>query len=194
MCVTWHLRQGVRWDDGSNLTSHDVCDTFDFHWLAYGAPASRARRRSRPRPAGTRSSSAPSSTGTRQSSTSRRSTGRTWRSGSGVDGILPAAVLDPVAGRRRQPRDRPRRAFDLTQGSGNAAAFKGTATLGHGARRHRAVRDVQLHARDRRWCSCATRLLEPERARPPRQAHLQDRARPRHRGEGRALRRGPGRA
>src|SRR5580658_1229269 len=37
MCVTWHLRQGVRWDDGSDLTSHDVCDTFEFHWLAYGA-------------------------------------------------------------------------------------------------------------------------------------------------------------
>src|SRR6202035_4052121 len=37
MCVTWHLRAGVRWDDGSALTSHDVCDTFRLHWLAYGA-------------------------------------------------------------------------------------------------------------------------------------------------------------
>jgi len=37
MCVTWHLRSGVRWDDGSDLTSHDVCDTFAFHWLDNGA-------------------------------------------------------------------------------------------------------------------------------------------------------------
>jgi ABC-type transport system substrate-binding protein len=37
MCVTWHLRQGVRWDDGSDLSAHDVCATFDLHWLAFGA-------------------------------------------------------------------------------------------------------------------------------------------------------------
>ena len=54
MCVTWHLRQGVRWDDGSDLTSHDVCDTFQLHWLAYGAhrvedgPAPRAPRGASP--------------------------------------------------------------------------------------------------------------------------------------------------
>jgi len=54
MCVTWHLRQGVRWDDGSELTSHDVCDTFDFHWLAYGALGKPARRRWPRPPAGTR--------------------------------------------------------------------------------------------------------------------------------------------
>jgi ABC-type transport system substrate-binding protein len=128
MCVTWHLRQGVRWDDGSELTSHDVCDTFDFHWLAYGALGKPS-----PTPLA-------STTGWNQvikctelnASTAvvdfRSQYGPYLALGSGVDGILPASVLDPllVAGSSLTSTTT---SFDLTKGSGNAAAFKGTASL-----------------------------------------------------------------
>jgi ABC-type transport system substrate-binding protein len=36
MCVTWKLRSGVQWDDGSYLSSKDVCDTYELFWLKYG--------------------------------------------------------------------------------------------------------------------------------------------------------------
>ena len=48
--------------------------------------------------------------------------------GSGVDGILPAAVLDPVLAARGNLASTPS-SLDLTRGSGNPAAFKGTASL-----------------------------------------------------------------
>jgi ABC-type transport system substrate-binding protein len=129
MCVTWHLRQGVRWDDGSDFTSHDVCDTFEFHWLAYGALGKTS-----PTPLA-------STTGWNQvikCTELDRSTavvdfksqyGPYLSLGSGVDGILPAAVLDPVLS-AHDDLESSAASFDLTMGSGNSAAFKGTATLG----------------------------------------------------------------
>src|SRR4030081_2974941 len=33
MCVTWKLRTGVKWHDGSTFSAKDVCDTFKFWWL-----------------------------------------------------------------------------------------------------------------------------------------------------------------
>jgi ABC-type transport system substrate-binding protein len=35
MCVTWKLRSGVQWHDGSYLSSKDVCDTYNLFWLKY---------------------------------------------------------------------------------------------------------------------------------------------------------------
>src|ERR1700730_18290055 len=37
MCVTWTLRGGVLWHDGSRFGAHDVCATAQFWWLRYGA-------------------------------------------------------------------------------------------------------------------------------------------------------------
>ncbi len=129
MCVTWHLRPGVRWDDGSSLTSHDVCDTFQLHWLASGALGKTS-----PTPLA-------STTGWNQvikcteldATTAvvdfRSQYGPYLALGSGVDGILPAAVLDPVLAAHGDLESSSAN-LDLTTGSGNAAAFKGTATLG----------------------------------------------------------------
>jgi ABC-type transport system substrate-binding protein len=129
MCVTWHLRQGVRWDDGSDLTSHDVCDTFEFHWLAYGAQGKAS-----PTPLA-------STTGwnqvTKCTELDRYTAVVDFKSqygpylalGSGVDGILPAAVLDPLL-LSGGDLESSAASLDLTKGSGNAAAFKGTASLG----------------------------------------------------------------
>ena len=129
MCVTWHLRPGVRWDDGSSLTAHDVCDTFEFHWLAYGALGKTSPRRLHPRPGGTRSSSAPSWIRSTAVVDFKSQYGPYLALGSGVDGILPAAVLDPVLAAHGD-LESSSASLDLTAGSGNAAAFKGTATLG----------------------------------------------------------------
>jgi ABC-type transport system substrate-binding protein len=129
MCVTWHLRQGVRWDDGSDLSAHDVCATFDVHWLAFGALG---------KPSPTPLASTVGWDQVIKCTELDRFTavvdfksqyGPYLALGSGVDGILPAAVLDPVlaGGGNLESTPAP---FDLTQGSGNAAAFKGTATLG----------------------------------------------------------------
>jgi ABC-type transport system substrate-binding protein len=128
MCVTWNLRPGVHWDDGSALSSRDVCDTFDVHWLAYGAkgvanPTAFA-----------------SSAGWNQAIKCteldavtavvdfKTQYGPYLALGSGVDGILPAAVLDPVLAASGNLETTPA-SFDFAGGTGNAAAFKGEATL-----------------------------------------------------------------
>jgi ABC-type transport system substrate-binding protein len=128
MCVTWHLRQGVRWDDGSTLTSHDVCDTFDFHWLANGAVGKPS-----PTPLASTAGWNQVIKCTELDSLTavvdfKSQYGPYLALGSGVDGILPAAVLDPVLAARGDLESSPA-SFDLTQGTGNSAAFKGSATL-----------------------------------------------------------------
>jgi ABC-type transport system substrate-binding protein len=128
MCVTWHLRPGVRWDDGSALTSHDVCDTFELHWLAYGA---RGRPSPTPLASTTGWSQVIKCTEVDQATAVvdfKSQYGPYLALGSGVDGILPASVLDPVlaAGGNLETSAT---SLDLTRGSGNTAAFKGTASL-----------------------------------------------------------------
>ncbi|MDQ6692507.1 MAG: ABC transporter substrate-binding protein, partial [Candidatus Dormibacteraeota bacterium] len=37
MTVTWKLRAGVKWHDGTLFGADDVVDTFNFRWLRYGS-------------------------------------------------------------------------------------------------------------------------------------------------------------
>jgi ABC-type transport system substrate-binding protein len=128
MCVTWHLRQGVRWDDGTDLTAHDVCDTFELHWLAYGAVG-------KPSPTPLASTTGWNQV-TKCTELDRFTAVVDFKSqygpylalGSGVDGILPASVLDPLLAAGGNLASSPA-SLDLTRGSGNPAAFKGTASL-----------------------------------------------------------------
>jgi ABC-type transport system substrate-binding protein len=129
MCVTWRLRQGVRWDDGSTFTSHDVCDTFELHWLAYGAEG-------KPSPTPLASTVGWDQV-TKCTELNEYTAVVDFKSqygpylalGSGVDGILPASVLDPILASGGN-LDTTAVTLDLTRGSGNAAGFKGTASLG----------------------------------------------------------------
>jgi peptide/nickel transport system substrate-binding protein len=128
MCVTWRLRPGVRWHDGSDFTAHDVCATFEFHWLAYGAAGN-------PNPTPLASMAGWNQV-TKCTEVDRSTAVVDFKSqygpylalGSGVDGILPASVLDPVLAANGNLETTPAH-FDLSQGSGNTAAFKGAATL-----------------------------------------------------------------
>lgn len=129
MCVTWHLRQGVTWDDGSTLTAHDVCDTFAFHWLAYGALG-------KPDPTPLASTAGWDQvikcTELDQFTAVvdfKSQYGPYLALGSGVDGILPAYAVDKALA-SGQSLDTMNDTFDLTQGSGNSAAFDSTASLG----------------------------------------------------------------
>jgi len=130
MCVTWHLRQGVHWDDGSELTAHDVCDTFEIHWLAYGAAGKPS-----PTPL---ASTAGWNQVIKCTEVDRYTVIVDFKSqygpylalGSGVDGILPASVVDPILATGGSLASAAH-SFDLSSGSGNAAAFHGNADLGH---------------------------------------------------------------
>ena len=128
MCVTWKLRGGVRWDDGSTFTSHDVCDTFRFHWLDFGAkgkanPTGGVTTAGWDQVLGCTESDA--STAVVDFATQY---GPYLSLGSGVYGVMPAAVIDPtlVSGADAQQRSV---TLDLRRGSGNSQAFHGSSTF-----------------------------------------------------------------
>lgn len=125
MCVKWKLRSGVKWHDGSTFSAHDVCDTFQLWWLKYG----------KNNPTGLQST-----TGWDQTIGCKENDAQTavvsFKSmygpylglGSGVYGILPASILDQALSTNTD-LEKLQNTVDLTKGSGNTDAFKGTATL-----------------------------------------------------------------
>jgi len=130
MCVTWKLRPGVKWHDGSTFTSHDVCATFQFYFLKYGADKNPTPILS--------TSGWDQVKGCKEDSPTQATV--EWKSqfgpylaiGSGVYGILPAKVLDTAfAAQGGKGADVGKTQFnvDLSTGSGNSAAFKGNETL-----------------------------------------------------------------
>ena len=129
MCVTWKLRQGVRWDDGSTLSSRDVCETFDFRWLTYGA-AGKTSPTGLASTAGWDQVLACHEVDAATAVVDFASQYGPYLSvGSGVYGILPASILDRAlaAGGDLQKLSLD---LDLRRGSGNAQAFHGTGTMG----------------------------------------------------------------
>jgi peptide/nickel transport system substrate-binding protein len=128
MCVTWKLRQGVRWHDGAAFTSHDVCATAQLYWLKYGAAG-------QPNPTALRSTGGWShvlkcTEDDRYTAVIDFSSqyGPYLSLGSGVFGILPASVLDAAFAQKASVQA-VQSSFDLSTGSGNGAAFKGPGSL-----------------------------------------------------------------
>jgi ABC-type transport system substrate-binding protein len=128
MCVTWRLRPGVRWQDGSSFGAHDVCATYRLYWLKYGI-------------AGTANPTPLYSTAgwdqvIRCTEADRYTAVVDFKSqygpylalGSGVYGILPASLLDSAmaqgAGLQTLSVD-----LDLRRGSANPQAFRGRSGL-----------------------------------------------------------------
>ena len=128
MCVTWKLRSGIRWHDGSTFSSHDVCDTFRFHWLDYGAkgksnPTAHVTTAGWDQVLGC--SEAGATTAVIDFATEY---GAYLSLGSGVYGVMPASILDRALS---QGTDLASMAvtLDLRRGSGNTQAFSGTTTV-----------------------------------------------------------------
>jgi peptide/nickel transport system substrate-binding protein len=130
MCVTWKLRQGVRWHDGSTFSSRDVCDTFKFWWLRY-----RDRN-----PTAIQSAtgwdhvlSCDDSNPQQAVVSYAQAYGPYLALGSGVYGILPGKLLETAfnSSKAAGAGDLAKvgQTVDLGLGSGNSQAFKGTDTL-----------------------------------------------------------------
>lgn len=135
MCVTWKLRSGVVWHDGSKFTSHDVCDTFQFWYLKYGANNPTAILST----SGWDQVIACHEDSPLQATVDFKSQyGPYLALATGVYGILPSSLLDqafkgenPVADATKSKNDLENVKFtvDLTKGSGNPAAYVGSDTL-----------------------------------------------------------------
>jgi peptide/nickel transport system substrate-binding protein len=125
MCVTWKLRDGVLWHDGTHFSAHDVCATMQFYWLRY--------RTHNPTAIGGTSGFDQIIDCTEDSQTqatiSFRSTyGAYLGLGVGVYGILPAALVEN-AFRHNTDLERTPQTVDLRIGSGAPDAWRGTETL-----------------------------------------------------------------
>ena len=127
MCVTWKLRSGVLWQDGAAFSSKDVCDTVRFFWLRYrdhnpsaivstqGWDQMIACDDSEPMVA--------------------RIDYKTEYGGylgqlTGVYGVLPSRELE-AAFAHDTDLEQTAQSVDLTLGSGDPDAFRGTDTLDH---------------------------------------------------------------
>jgi peptide/nickel transport system substrate-binding protein len=130
MCITWKLRSGVKWHDGSSFSSHDVCDTYQFYFLKYGAA-------NNPTPILTTSGwdqviDCKEDSPTQATVDFKSQFGPYLTLGSGVYGILPASILDKdfaANGGKGADVSKTKVNVDLTSGSGNSNAFKGEEVL-----------------------------------------------------------------
>jgi peptide/nickel transport system substrate-binding protein len=129
MCVTWKLRTGVKWHDGSTFSAKDVCDTFKFWWLQW--------KDRNPTAILTTSgwdhvSSCDDSNPGVAVVNYAQTYGPYLGLGSGVYGIMPAKQLEAAFVAKNGAGDdlaKVPQTVDLGAGSGNSAAFKGTDTL-----------------------------------------------------------------
>lgn len=125
MCVTWKLRRGVQWHDGSTFGPNDVCDTFQFYYLKYGAKNN---------PTALLTTSGWDQTIKCTPDTTNYTATIDFKAiyapyldlGAGVYGILPASVLDTALAKGNDVAKQ-NNTFDFT--SANPQAFKGSATL-----------------------------------------------------------------
>jgi peptide/nickel transport system substrate-binding protein len=129
MCVTWKLRQGVKWHDGSAFSSKDVCDTFKFWWIKYKDKPPTALQST----TGWDHVQGCDDSNPNQAVVSFSETYGPYLSlGSGVYGILPAKVLETgfaANGGQGGDLEKVAQTLDLSLGSGNTNAFKGTDNM-----------------------------------------------------------------
>jgi peptide/nickel transport system substrate-binding protein len=125
MCVTWKLRQGVKWQDGSTFSSKDVCATHKFFWLQYKEKNPTALLSTN----GWDLVSSCDDTNPNEAVVNYTQVyGPYLTLGTGVYGIIPAKQLD-AAFAANTDIEKTAQTVDLTVGSGNPSAFKGTDTL-----------------------------------------------------------------
>ena len=125
MCVTYKLRDGVQWQDGSKFGAHDVCDTVQFFWLKYKDK----------NPTAILSTSGwdqilkcTEDTNLQVTMDFKSQFGPYLSLLTGVYGVLPAKQLEAAFATNGDLEKTPQ-TVDLTVGSGNPDAYKGTDTL-----------------------------------------------------------------
>jgi peptide/nickel transport system substrate-binding protein len=130
MCVTWKLRSGVLWHDGSRFSSKDVCDTYRLFWLRYQGhnPTNLLSTN------GWQETIGCDDTNPLQAVVSYRSTyGAYLGLGSGVYGILPSRLVENAftggPGGNGNDLEKTSQTVNLTLGTGNPDAYTGTDTL-----------------------------------------------------------------
>ncbi len=125
MCVTWKLRQGVKWQDGSAFSAKDVCDTYKFWWLNYKDKNPTAVLST----TGWDQVTSCDDSNPAQAVVGFKSDFGPYLSfGTGVYGVMPAKQLE-AAFAANGDLEKTAQTVDLTAGSGNPNAFKGTDTL-----------------------------------------------------------------
>jgi peptide/nickel transport system substrate-binding protein len=125
LCVTYPLQSGVLWQDGATFTAHDVCDTVNFFWLKYKDK----------NPTAILSTSGwdqiikcTEDSPTQVTIDFSTQFGPYLSILTGVGGVLPAKQLEAAFATNGDLEKTPQ-TVDLTVGSGNPNAFKGTDTL-----------------------------------------------------------------
>ena len=125
MCVTWKLRSGVKWQDGETFSSKDVCDTAQFWWLKYKDKNPTAVLST----TGWDQITSCSDTDPSKAVIGYKSQFGPYLSFfTGVYGIMPAKQLE-AAFAANGDLEKTAQNVDLSLGSGNTSAFKGTDTL-----------------------------------------------------------------
>lgn len=128
MCVTWKLRSGVTWHDGATFSSHDVCETTQLMWLKYGLVGKK-------NPTAIQSFNGWNTIIDCKEDTPQQATldfkqiyAPYLSLLTGSYGVLPAKLVDNALN-ANSDLEKTNQTVDLTVGSGNPAAFKGTDTL-----------------------------------------------------------------
>src|SRR5579884_740058 len=125
MCVTWKLRSGVKWDDGSTFSSKDVCDTAQFWWLKYKDKNPTAVLST----TGWDQLTSCDDSNPNQAVVSYKSLFGPYLSFfTGVYGIMPSKLLE-TAFAANGDLEKTAQTVDLSVGSGNTDAYKATDTL-----------------------------------------------------------------
>jgi peptide/nickel transport system substrate-binding protein len=129
MCVTWKLRQGVKWADGSTFSATDVCATTKFMWTQYKDKNPTALLSTT---GWDHIQSCDDSNPNQAIINFNQTYGPYLSLGSGVYGILPAKLLQTAFAANNGAGgdlEKVGQTVDLSVGSGNTNAFKGTDTL-----------------------------------------------------------------
>ncbi|HET9051637.1 MAG TPA: ABC transporter substrate-binding protein [Candidatus Dormibacteraeota bacterium] len=128
MCVTWKLRSGVMWHDGTTFSSHDVCSTVALEWTKYGPSGAKNPTAIQSVVGWNKILDCKEETPTQATLDFSAIYSPYLALLTGSYSVLPAKLVD-VALNANSDLEKTNQTVDLTVGSGNTQGFKGTDTL-----------------------------------------------------------------
>ena len=128
MCVTWKLRSGVKWHDGTTFSSHDVCATWNLFYLKYGLTGGK-NPTTLVSTSGWDQAIKCTEDNANQATIDFKAIYAPYLAiSTGVYGVIPSKQLDAAFAANTDLEKTPQ-TVDLTVATGNPDAFKGTDTL-----------------------------------------------------------------